>query len=232
MTTIRSIIGLGNPGEAYRKTRHNFGFLVIDFLVKRWKLKLKENKFLNAKIVVVHPALACKSGVHPALAPPLHAGAGLACKSGVHPELTKYPHQLILAKPLTYMNYSGKAVSKLIRKYKLNPEEILIVYDDFNLPFGTIRIRQSGSSGGHQGLKSIADSLNTEKFSRLRVGCGPLPSGINPVDFVLSRFSQEEENKLEFLLRKIGEAIDTIHNKGLEKAMSVYNRKSALTNKK
>ena len=212
MTTIRSIIGLGNPGEAYRKTRHNFGFLVIDFLVKRWKLKLKENKFLNAKIVVVHPALACKSGVHP--------------------ELTKYPHQLILAKPLTYMNYSGKAVSKLIRKYKLNPEEILIVYDDFNLPFGTIRIRQSGSSGGHQGLKSIADSLNTEKFSRLRVGCGPLPSGINPVDFVLSRFSQEEENKLEFLLRKIGEAIDTIHNKGLEKAMSVYNRKSALTNKK
>lgn len=136
---------------------------------------------------------------------------------------------LIMAKPLTYVNLSGPPLKKLMHRYRLGPEEILIVSDDFSLPLGTIRIRSRGSSGGHKGLESIIATLGTKNFPRLRIGCGPLPQGISSVDYVLGQFTKEEESDLGRLLPQIAEAIDKIITFGLEKAMSLYNRRRPLT---
>jgi len=125
-----------------------------------------------------------------------------------------------LAKPLLYMNNSGEPVIKLMRYFDIKPEEILVISDDFSIPLGTIRLRSNGSCGGHNGLASILNILETNTFPRLRLGIGPLPEKIDPADFVLSRFTKAELKTVNIVLKNALEVISNVLSLGLEKAAS------------
>lgn len=156
------IIGLGNPEKKYARTRHNAGFLAMDFLAK-------ESKWLETKKL----------------------------KSSIA-ETELNGQKIILAKPQTYMNNSGLAVAALVKKYNLPAENIIVVYDELDLPFENIRVKLGGSSAGHNGIKSIIEHLGTDKFWRLRIGISNNDREIIPAEkFVLSKFSQEELKTLQ-----------------------------------
>ena len=127
-----------------------------------------------------------------------------------------------MIKPTTYMNNSGNAVRHVVQYFKLALEDIIIIYDDYNLPFGTIRFRFSGSDGGHNGIKSIIYQLNSEQFSRMRFGIGNQFD--DSVSFVLSDFNRQEEKELDRLLSISGEAIGEWIKNGIESAMNKYNK--------
>jgi PTH1 family peptidyl-tRNA hydrolase len=132
---------------------------------------------------------------------------------------------LILALNTTYINLSGVSAIDLLERYELEPEDLLVVCDDFYLPFGTLRIRRSGGDGGHNGLNSIIASLGTEDFARLRIGVGPLPEGLDAGDFVLSGFSKREQAHLGEVTGAAGDALLAVFTDGIDRAMSVHNRK-------
>jgi PTH1 family peptidyl-tRNA hydrolase len=127
----------------------------------------------------------------------------------------------VLVKPQTYMNNSGIAVRQLVDYYRLSVQEVLVVYDDFALPLGTLRLRKSGSAGGHNGLSSIINHLKTSDIPRLRLGIGPLPPHVSTPDFVLSRFSGEDLPSVGEMLRNAVETVDRVWNVGFEKAVSM-----------
>jgi len=159
------IIGLGNPGKKYEKTRHNAGFLSADFLAK--KNKWVENKKIKSLIA----------------------------------ETEINNQNIIFAKPQTFMNDSGTAVLALQKKYKIKPENTIIIYDELDLPFGTVRTKFGGSSAGHNGIKSIVEKLGIDKFWRIRIGISNDKRALMPTDkFVLSKFNKDE---LEILNKKI-----------------------------
>ena len=131
--------------------------------------------------------------------------------------------KVILVEPLTYMNLSGRAVQKILQFYKLTADDLLVVYDDFALPLGAIRIRIQGSAGGHNGISSIIQCLGTQIFSRLRVGVGPLPPRWSTKDFVLSRFAPSERDTLDQGLNDAVIAVETALTKGYSEAMNRFN---------
>lgn len=131
--------------------------------------------------------------------------------------------RLILAKPQTYMNESGQAVSNLVRFYKIPLENLLIVYDEVDLPFGTIRIRPNGGSAGHRGIQSIIERMGTEQFSRLRVGIGRPPGRKQAASYVLRDFSTDELEFISPITEKVVEAVLTFVVDGVEKAMNDFN---------
>lgn len=140
---MKIIVGLGNPGNEYAKTRHNVGFMLVDALAEHLNINLWKDKF-NAQIA----------------------------------EGRIGTEKILLVKPQTYMNNSGEAVGPLMRWYKVTPEDIIVAHDDMDIPAGTIRIRKKGSSGGHNGIKSLIAHLGSENFPRVRLGVGrPLPIG-------------------------------------------------------
>ncbi|HBI03132.1 MAG TPA: aminoacyl-tRNA hydrolase [Paenibacillaceae bacterium] len=156
---MKVIVGLGNPGREYGKTRHNVGFWVVDRLANQLGIEWKDSKF-----------------------------KGLIGEGRVGQE------KIILVKPLTYMNLSGECVSPLLHFYKIEPkEDLLVVFDDMDLPCGKIRLREKGSSGGHNGMKSIIAHLNTEQFKRIKIGIERPQPGRKVPDYVLSLFSKEQE---------------------------------------
>jgi len=180
---LRLIVGLGNPGRIYQRTRHNIGFMVLSRLAKKKGLKF-DRKYCKSRIA---------------------EGEGL-----------------ILAKPYTYVNLSGKAVKALLQKLSITPQEMLVICDDVALPFGRIRIRRKGSDGGHNGLRSIIKEIGTEDFPRLRVGIGK--EGIKDlVEYVLGEFDKEEEKILEKILEVAVEAVECVLEEGIESAMNKYN---------
>ena len=188
---MRLIVGLGNPGKKYEKTRHNVGFRVIDRLVRT----------LSAK--------------------PLELTRWYKLY-----ESTCGEERLILLYPLTYMNRSGSAVSEVQDTYNIKTQDIIIVYDDFNLPLGRIRIRPGGSSGGHNGLSSVIESLETKDIPRVRLGIFNERSFslyIDPADFVLSPFEAEEEQIALPMIERAHKAIITIVKEGFPKAMNSFN---------
>lgn len=132
---------------------------------------------------------------------------------------------LILVKPQTYMNLSGKAVKEIMTYYRIVPEQLLVIYDDFHLPLGKIRIRRRGSSGGHHGVGSIINSIRSEEFPRLRIGIGNeyLLTNLDYADFVLTSFLSEEEGLIGGALTYAVRAVEDILLKGLEFAMREYN---------
>lgn len=132
--------------------------------------------------------------------------------------------------PTTYMNNSGRAVSQVIEQYGIAPDEILVVYDDYNLPLGQLRMRLTGSDGGHNGMASIIYHLATENIARLRLGIGPVPDNIDPVDFVLGYFSSNESEIVEKMLEKSAAAVLYSLNNRLEEAMTIYNNNPAPDN--
>ncbi len=171
---MKLIVGLGNPETKYNWTRHNTGFLALDFYFK-----------------VHHLSWEGKP----------RYGAIFARKDDI-----------LFVKPQDYYNESGLAVQKFVNFYKIPLSEILVICDDFNLEFGKIRYRQSGSAGGNNGLKSITKSLGTESFARIRVGTGndELRKKIGDTDFVLSKFTPEEKEKLPEVLGSLSDKIDSL----------------------
>jgi PTH1 family peptidyl-tRNA hydrolase len=131
--------------------------------------------------------------------------------------------RLILAKPQTYMNNSGQAVSALVNFYKIPTEKLLVIHDDLDLPFGTLRMRPQGGAGGQRGLGSIIAKLNTQNFARLRVGISRPPGRMDPSDYVLHDFDPPEEEMLPEVLKTAVEAIKMFIIEDIEKAMSKFN---------
>lgn len=187
------IVGLGNPGMQYERTRHNAGFMVLDRLAHRHA-----------------PGAVARSRFH---AVTLDARIG--------------SEQCVLLKPMTYMNRSGLSVGEAIRFYKLSPpEDLLVVVDDVALPVGSIRIRPSGSDGGHNGLADIDRALGGAEFPRVRIGIGEVPKFMVRADWVLSRFMKEESEAVESGLSTATEAVETVVSQGLNTAMNRFNRKA------
>jgi len=136
-------------------------------------------------------------------------------------------HKVMLVKPQTFMNLSGRAVSRVVSYYKISLQDLLIVYDDLNLESGQVRIRKKGSAGGHKGIESIMQYLNSEDIPRLRIGISNPSVNFNfdCVSYVLSNFNNDEKDKIEEVIQLSTEAIKTIIEDGFEKAMRKYNRK-------
>ncbi|RKX63632.1 MAG: aminoacyl-tRNA hydrolase [Thermodesulfobacteriota bacterium] len=177
--------GLGNPGERYKNTRHNFGFLVIETFAKKHHLNFKFYKDLES-------------------------------------EAAYYKDKAILIKPLTYMNLSGRAVKKWVLKEGIPLKNLLVIYDDLDLPLGKIKILPKGGAGGHKGMLSIIEALETSDFPRMKLGINkPLNQPI--IDYVLSPFSEEENPKVIKILDLASFALQDILNLGLSKTMTKYN---------
>lgn len=171
---MKLIVGLGNPGEKYSQTRHNIGWLFIDYLSKIYGIDVEKNK--------------CDS---------------LVGETKVNGE------KIILAKPLTFMNLSGNAVVKLKKWYKVDNKDILIIFDDIDIPFGTFRYREKGSGGSHNGMKNIVQMLSTEEISRLRIGLGGLKHEKQDMaDFVLQKFKKDELKNLEDIFFEASKKIE------------------------
>lgn len=190
------IVGLGNPEPKYNRTRHNIGFAAVDALANSWQISLSENRKFQAEF-----------------------------GEGMGPQREK----IRLLKPLTYMNLSGQAIRAAIDWYKLPPESVLAVYDDMDLPVGRLRLRLSGSAGGHNGMKSAIAHLGTDKFPRLRIGIGKPQSSSNDketISHVLGKFSPEESQLMDKVLKLVVEAVELSQKQGVEKAMSLYNSRT------
>ncbi|RME08494.1 MAG: aminoacyl-tRNA hydrolase [Anaerolineae bacterium] len=132
--------------------------------------------------------------------------------------------KIILAKPQTYMNNSGQAIGALVRFYKIPLENLLVIYDDVDLPFGTLRLRPAGGSGGQKGMQSIIQHLHSEQFPRLRLGIGRPPGRMQTADYVLQDFPQSQAEELEIMLERAADAALLFIEQGIEAAMTRYNR--------
>lgn len=185
---MKLVIGLGNPGKKYERTRHNVGFLVVDHIASQTEVKVR-TKRCNALVG----------------------------------EWSSRGEKIVLAKPQVYMNRSGEAVKALIRELHASPEDIVVVYDDLDLPFGRIRIRSKGSAGGHRGVASVIDSLAGARFDRVRVGIGRPPAGMDSADYVLEPFSAEEAAALDDVVSRAAQAVTCLLHDGSQRAMAQFN---------
>jgi len=131
---------------------------------------------------------------------------------------------ILLVKPQTYMNLSGVAVGELARWYKVPVEDIIIIFDDMDLPTGRLRLRMKGGSGGHRGIESLLTHLSKDSFPRVRVGIGRPPAGWQVVDYVLSSFTAEEKSLLKAAIEKAADATESILEQGMNKAMNLHNK--------
>lgn len=134
---------------------------------------------------------------------------------------------IVLAKPQTWMNLSGESAAALLRKHNLTPADLWVIYDEMDLPFGTLRIRKGGSAGGHNGVRSIIEALGSNAFPRFRVGVGRPGEGPDPVDHLLSPFSHEERERLPDLLGLAADAVMSGLDEGIETGMNRFNGRSA-----
>ncbi len=140
-------------------------------------------------------------------------------------ELLRDGEKVILAYPLTYMNASGAAVRQIMEGRGIEAEQLVVVYDDLDIPLGEIRVKKSGGPGTHKGMNSIVDEIQTQEFPRIRVGIGPLRPGVNATDYVLSPFEKEEMAVVEQGLKKAIAALELVLSGDIEKAMTVYNQR-------
>ena len=186
------VVGLGNPGKKYVKHRHNVGFRCVDHLAIVYGITMRRTTCGRRRVRV-------------------SLGEGHVNS-----------HQVILVKPLNFMNESGKAVALVSRRHDTPPERILVISDDLDLPLGRIRLRPGGSSGGHRGIASIISELGTQDFPRLRVGIGR-PSHGDPVDYVLSEFNRDEEPVVRATCGLIERIVLCFLDEGIQSAMSTYN---------
>ena len=182
------IVGLGNPGTEYAKTRHNLGFMLVDVLAERWQTRVSREE--------------CRSLVGRAI----------------------FENQIVeLAKPQTYMNLSGEAVSCLLSKEDRVIERMVVVSDDLAIPFGTIRVRPRGTHGGQNGLRSIIERSGTQDFIRLRIGIQPEHPVSDAKRFVLEKFPRNDGEAVEKILETAADAVETILRDGIDQAMAKYN---------
>jgi len=213
---MKVIVGLGNPGEKYEKTRHNLGFMTLDHFLKDFSSVQNtiwsDDKKLKSEVALID----------------------------WQPKAGRL-ERVILAKPKTYMNNSGMAVRLLMDYYKISPEDLWVVYDDLDLPVGSMKIRMGGAAAGHHGVESIMATLNTDKFWRFRMGIG-LPHG-NKVDedgvehehnkrtlgkvedYVLGTFGTKDRNKIRDVIKACSTSLEVALEKGMESAMNRFNTK-------
>lgn len=198
---MKLIVGLGNPGGRYAATRHNIGFRVVDVLAERHGATLRRMRsgFLR-------------------LGDNLRGLAGIAAIHGA---------ECALLQPLTYMNRSGISVAKAVGYYGIALGDLLIICDDVHLPPGALRLRKKGSAGGHRGLESIAASLRTEDFARLRVGVGQPPPWQDWADYVLSPFTPDEQPLMGQAVAGAADGVETWLAEEIEVAMDRFNRPTA-----
>ncbi len=183
---MKCIVGLGNPGKKYAKTRHNIGFMFLDYLALNFKIPFVPGK---GDYYVIETRLLGQD--------------------------------ILFVKPVTYMNLSGEAVRQIVDNFSLEMDELLVVYDDFSLPFGRIRFRKKGSDGGHNGIKSIIYNMASEDIPRLRFGIG---AGFeNAIDFVLDDFSPSEIKQLNQIFSVAQQGIEKWIIEGIDSAMNAYN---------
>ncbi|MBU0580159.1 MAG: aminoacyl-tRNA hydrolase [Candidatus Margulisbacteria bacterium] len=165
---MKLVVGLGNPGKKYIKTRHNLGFQVLEAYAKKNTHSFKKNEKLKAELVETN-----------------YAG-----------------NKLILIKPLTFMNLSGETVSLVLKWYKESILNMLVIHDDIDLEFGKIRLRENGRAGGHNGIQSIINHVGTDIFKRLKIGVGRPPQEIDPANYVLANFNNEEIKLIPDIIEK------------------------------
>jgi len=178
------LIGLGNPGKKYSRSRHNIGFLILESLSKKYNSTFSENDKLKSSLSEF--------------------------------KINNSTYRLFL--PNTFMNNSGDAVQAIVNWYKINLDQIIIIVDDKDLPLGKIRFRKKGSSGGHNGLKSIIEKLQTRNFNRIRIGIGspPLINGtnnFNTISHVLGNISVEEKSILDEVYKRVIKSLEQLNTK-------------------
>ena len=186
------VVGLGNPGQEYLKTRHNIGAMAVDALAKKFNSSFSLHKRVNsvAEFRIQNQDLQA---------------------------------QLLLAKPLSYMNNLGGPVKSLRDFYSVENSRIIALHDELDIDFATMRIKFGGGENGHNGLKSMTGSLGSPDYFRIRLGIGRPQGSGDPADFVLKTFNSEERKELDFFLPKVCDAIELLILEGLEKAQSAFN---------
>ena len=185
---LKIVVGLGNPGRRYGRTRHNVGFWCVERLAKDGSISFSQRR--------------------------RHATFGEGELEGV---------PVALAKPRTFVNNSGEAVRYLLARYSASPADLLVVYDDMNLPRGGLRLRPQGSAGGHKGMRSIIEETGTQEFARLRVGIGRPPVGMDEVEYVLSAMARTERKEAGEVLARAVQAVRCVLAEGIIAAMNRFN---------
>ena len=182
---MKLIVGLGNPGKKYARTRHNIGFMCLDVFAKDHGLQFSYDKKFTA-------------------------------------DVTRYKDTLLI-KPRTYMNLSGNAVAPVVDYYDIDPEDVLVIYDDLDLPTAKVRLRYKGGSGGHNGMRSIIAALGSEEFKRVKFGISK-PASKETKDYVLSRFNKSEGDDVIAAINLVNKAIgDFIDDTPFSNIMNTYN---------
>lgn len=179
------IVGLGNPGDKYTKTKHNVGFWVIDELIRRSENPVEKKQ---CQAILIQCTIAGK--------------------------------KVLLAKPQTFMNLSGHAVSEIINYYHDRLDDLLVIHDDLDLPVGKLRFKSGGSAGGHNGIKSIIAQLNSNDFDHLKLGIGKVG---NAIDYVMSPFNSEDASKMAEAVKQAADGVEVWLKEGLTKAMNEFN---------
>jgi PTH1 family peptidyl-tRNA hydrolase len=182
------VVGLGNPGDEYTRTRHNVGAETVELLASRHGANLRKGKE-RARVDQVRIG----------------------------------PSLVALAVPLTYMNDSGLAVTALARRYGVEPEQIVIVQDELDLPVGVLKVKNGGGLAGHNGLRSIKAHLHSDAFLRVRIGVGKPVSKEHGVDHVLKKFSKRERAEIDVVIQEAADAVECIAAEGVDPAMNRFN---------
>ncbi|HET8772238.1 MAG TPA: aminoacyl-tRNA hydrolase [Thermoanaerobaculia bacterium] len=185
---MKLIVGLGNPGADYERTRHNVGWMVVEAFARKFRIDITKHE---------------KNAL---------TGTGRVAGGSV-----------MVAKPLTYMNLSGEAVRLLVNAYLESTDDLIVVYDDIDLPLGKLRIRPNGSAGTHNGMRSMVQTLATEKFPRLRIGIGASDAG-RLRDYVLDEFAAEEQPVVDRAIARSVDALLLFARGDLRRAMNEFNR--------
>ena len=184
------VVGLGNPGDKYTFTRHNTGFMALDFIAEKCGVRVDRARFKS-----------------------LCADARIG------------EHRVLLMKPQTFMNLSGEAVREAADFYKIPPENILVLFDDINFDVGVMRIRRNGSDGGHNRIKSIIYQLNSDAFTRVKIGVGKKTSpDYDLADYVLGTYSDADKKTLFSMFSRVYDGVELILSGQIDKAMNLYNR--------
>lgn len=185
---MKLVVGLGNPGQKYARSRHNIGFQCIDAISRNMGITMSDRRQL--------------------------AVIGQGSLDG---------EEVVLAKPRTFMNHSGEAISYLISRFYTTIQDLIVIYDDMDLPLGKIRIRPSGSAGGHRGVESIIGAMKSNDFVRIRVGVGRPPQGMSEVGFVLGTFNAQESTLIEEVVDTVRNVVADVIGHDLDWAMNRYN---------
>lgn len=184
------VVGLGNPGSKYENTRHNAGFIALDYIANQLNVNFNKSKF-----------------------------------DALFSEAVIDGKRVLLIKPQTFMNLSGESVIQFMSFYKIPSENVIILFDDISLAPGNLRVKRSGSHGGHNGMRNIIQLAKTDNFPRIKIGIGAKPTDWDLADWVTSKFSDEDLNLINKATKNSYAALKLMLNGEIEKAMNLANRK-------